>query len=120
VQTQHAANLISNVPHNLTEAGKTIAMILNHALAAGAAEVEVSKKAEDDWMELLRSGPGTFLGTTECTPGYYNGEGQPTVHGRDFLFGYPLGAMAYFQYLDGWRASGRFEGLEFRRGRHER
>jgi cyclohexanone monooxygenase len=28
--------------------------------------------------------------------------------------GYPLGAQAYFKYLDGWRASGRFEGLEFR------
>jgi hypothetical protein len=34
--------------------------------------------------------------------------------GRDFLKGYPLGSTAYFQYLDGWRASGKFEGLEFR------
>ena len=25
-----------------------------------------------------------------------------------------LGSTAYFQYLDGWRASGKFEGLEFR------
>jgi cation diffusion facilitator CzcD-associated flavoprotein CzcO len=114
VQVQHGANLISNVPHNLTEAGKTIAMILNAASAAGAAEVEVTKQAEDDWMELLRSGPGTFLGTTECTPGYYNSEGQPTVAGRDFLLGYPLGATAYFQYLDGWRTSGTFDGLELR------
>jgi cyclohexanone monooxygenase len=114
VQVQHAANLISNVPHNLTEAGKTIALILRHALDTGATEVEVTRKAEDDWLELLRSGPGTFLGTTECTPGYYNNEGQPTVHGRDFLLGYPLGAVAFFQYLDGWRSSGTFEGLVFR------
>jgi cyclohexanone monooxygenase len=117
VQVQHGANLISNVPHNLTEAGKTIAMIAQHAFAAGAAEVEVTKEAEDAWLDLLHSGVGTFLGTTECTPGYYNQEGQPTVHGRDFLVGYPLGATAYFQYLDGWRSSGTFEGLEFRRGR---
>ena len=114
VQVQHGANLISNVPHNLTEAGKTIAMILQHARAAGAAEIEVTAKAEDDWMELLRSGPGTFLGTTECTPGYYNTEGQPTIAGRDFLLGFPLGSMAYFEYLEGWRSSGKFEGLEFR------
>jgi len=114
VQPGQGANLISNVPHNLAEAGKTIATILTHARATGAAEVEVTKKAEDDWMELLDSGPGTFFGTTECTPGYYNGEGQPTVAGRDFLRGYPLGAMAYFQYLDGWRSSGSFDGLEFR------
>jgi cyclohexanone monooxygenase len=113
VQVQHGANLISNVPHNLTEAGKTIGMLVKHALATRAAAVEVTKEAEDAWLELLHSGPGTFLGTTECTPGYYNQEGQPTVHGRDFLVGFPLGAMAYFEYLDGWRASGKFEGLEF-------
>ena len=28
--------------------------------------------------------------------------------------GYPMGPMAYFQYIDAWRSSGRFEGLEFR------
>ena len=28
--------------------------------------------------------------------------------------GYPAGAQAYFRYLDEWRRSGRFEGLEFR------
>ena len=77
-------------------------------------EVEVTKESEDSWLELIHSGPGTFLGTTECTPGYYNNEGQPTVHGRDFLVGFPLGAMAYFEYLESWRASGKFEGLDFR------
>jgi cyclohexanone monooxygenase len=113
-QVSHGANLVSNVPHNLLEAGKTIALIVKHAIAAGSAEVEVTRQAEQAWFELLHSGPGTFLGTTECTPGYYNNEGQPTVHGRDFLLGYPFGAVAYFQYLDGWRSAGTFEGLEFR------
>jgi cyclohexanone monooxygenase len=114
VQLQQAGNLISNVPHNLTEAGKTIAMILGRALDAGATEIEVTKQAETEWMDLLRMAPATFFGTTECTPGYYNGEGQPTQAGRDFLMGYPLGATAYFQYLEGWRSTGTFEGLEFR------
>ncbi len=36
VQPTQGANLISNVPHNLTEAGKTIAMIVRHALDNGA------------------------------------------------------------------------------------
>ena len=27
---------------------------------------------------------------------------------------YPAGATAYFRYLDEWRRSGAFEGLEFR------
>jgi cation diffusion facilitator CzcD-associated flavoprotein CzcO len=115
VQPGHGANLISNVPHNLAESGKTIATILRRALDAGESEIEVTQQAEAGWMDLLHSGPGTFFGSTECTPGYYNNEGKPTVAGRDFMLGYPLGATAFFEYLDAWRSSGTFEGLEFRR-----
>jgi cyclohexanone monooxygenase len=113
VQPTQGANLISNVPHNLTEAGKTIALIVKHVLDTGHSVVEVTKEAEDAWMELLLSGPGRMIGSQDCTPGYYNNEGKPD--GRsEFFVGYPYGAMAYFGYLDGWRNSGRFDGLDFR------
>ena len=108
------ANLISNVPHNLTEGGKTIATIVRHALDVKAREVEVTKDAEDAWIKLLLSGPGMLIGSLDCTPGYYNNEGQDAGTRAKLNVGYPLGAQAYFKYLDGWRASGRFEGLEFR------
>jgi cyclohexanone monooxygenase len=114
VQPTQGANLISNIPHNLTEAGTTIAMIVRHALDHGFTEVEVTKEAEDAWLELLLSGPGMMLGSPDCTPGYYNNEGQESGPGREFFVGYPLGAMAYFQYIDDWRNTGDFEGLEFR------
>ena len=116
VQPTQGANLISNVPHNLTEAGKTIALIVKHALDGGYAEVEVTKEAEDAWIDLLLSGPGGFgiIGSPDCTPGYYNNEGQPRGKGAELFVGYPMGAMAYFQYLDEWRSSGTFDGLEFR------
>jgi cyclohexanone monooxygenase len=114
VQPTQGANLISNVPHNLTEAGKTIAMIVRHALDGGYAEVEVTKEAEDAWVEMLLGGPDFgIIGSLDCTPGYYNNEGQPGMN-RQFFVGYPAGAMAYFQYLDAWRSKGDFEGLEFR------
>jgi cyclohexanone monooxygenase len=87
--------------------------VVKHALDNGCAEVEVTKEAEDAWIELLLSGPGMMLGSAECTPGYYNNEGQPTGPGRELFVGYPLGAMAYFQYIDTWRTSGDFEGLRF-------
>jgi cyclohexanone monooxygenase len=113
VQVAQGANLISNVPHNFTEAGLTIAMIIRHALDVGHGEVEVTKEAQDEWMELLYSAPrfGT-IGSLECTPGYYNNEGKGG--GIDWFLGYPGGAMAYFQYLDQWRNQGDFAGLEFR------
>jgi cyclohexanone monooxygenase len=114
VQPTQGANLISNVPHNLTEAGKTIAMIVRHVLDRGFQEVEVTKEAEDAWVELLLSGPDLgIIGSADCTPGYYNNEGQPGMNRQSFV-GYPGGAMAYFQYLDAWRTTGDFEGLELR------
>jgi cyclohexanone monooxygenase len=115
VQISQGANLVSNVPHNFTEAGRTIATILRHTLDGGYREVEVSEEAQDEWMELLFSGPAiSVIGSPDCTPGYYNNEGQPGGLGRDWFLGYPGGAAAYFQYLDEWRTSGDFAGLEFR------
>ena len=114
VQPTQGANLISNVPHNLTESGRTIAMTVRHALDVGADQVEVTAEAEEAWLELLFSGPGTMFGNAECTPGYYNNEGMPDERTALFQRGYPGGAMAFFQYIDQWRRSGEFEGLEFR------
>jgi len=116
VQLSQGANLVSNVPHNYTESGRTIATIIKHAVDNGHQEVEVTKEAQDTWMELLLSGPRLgVIGSTECTPGYYNNEGQPAEgSGPDWFLGYPTGAAAYFEYLEGWRTKGDFEGLEFR------
>ena len=86
---------------------------LRSALDNGYREVEVTKEAEDAWLELLLTGPGLAFGSPDCTPGYYNNEGQPAGPGASLFVGYPGGAMAYFQYLDGWRSTGDFEGLEF-------
>jgi cation diffusion facilitator CzcD-associated flavoprotein CzcO len=114
VQPTQGANLISNVPHNLTESGRTIAAVVRHTLEAGSREVEVTKAAEDAWIEFLLTGPGRMIGSQECTPGYYNNEGQDPGPGARLAVGHPGGAMAYFRYIDEWRNAGDYEGLEFR------
>ncbi|MBI5940579.1 MAG: NAD(P)/FAD-dependent oxidoreductase [Caulobacterales bacterium] len=114
VQPTQGANLISNVPHNLTEAGRTIATVIRHALDNGAKEVEVTKEAQDEWVALLLTGMGRMIGSPDCTPGYYNNEGQDPGPAARLNVGYPAGAAAYFRYLDGWRNDGKFEGLAFR------
>jgi cation diffusion facilitator CzcD-associated flavoprotein CzcO len=113
VQPTQGANLISNVPHNLTESGQTIALVVKHALENGYERVEVTKEAEDAWLDLLLSGPGRMLGSPDCTPGYYNNEGQDPGPAARYNVGYPQGAMAFFTYLEEWRRSGQFEGLAF-------
>ncbi|MBC49156.1 MAG: monooxygenase [Ilumatobacter sp.] len=109
-----AANLISNIPHNLVEAGETIATIVAHAESIKAAEVEVNREAEDTWVALLEAGGRTFGGDPTCTPGYYNNEGREISPSqlRNTL-GYPAGPVAYFEYIEKWRTTGDFEGLTF-------
>ena len=54
------------------------------------------------------------IGSDQCTPGYYNNEGQPLPDGKSFAgLGYPQGAQAYFKYIEAWRTNGDFDGLAF-------
>ncbi len=114
VQPTQGANLISNVPHNLTEAARTIAVLVRHACDNGYREIEVTEEAEQAWVELLLKSAGRMTSSPDCTPGYYNNEGQDPGPAARLNVGYPAGATAYFKYLDEWRRSGRFEGLAFR------
>jgi cation diffusion facilitator CzcD-associated flavoprotein CzcO len=111
VQPTQGANLISNVPHNIVDSARTIAAVVRHVADGGFGTVEPTADAEAAWVELLLTGPGSMIGGPDCTPGYYNNEGRDP--GQFLGFGYPYGPSAYFAYIDKWRASGTFDGLEF-------
>lgn len=112
-QATQGANFISNYPHNLTDSARTIALVVAEAEKRGATRVETTKAAEDAWVALLLSGPGMMIGNQECTPGYYNNEGQERGPEAQSFVGYPAGAAHYFRYIEGWRSDGRFDGLAF-------
>ena len=114
VQPAQGANLISNIPHNLTASAGAIADVVAHAINRGLHEVEVTQAAQDAWIETLLKSPPRLTGAPDCTPGYYNNEGQAPTPIQRLAVGYPAGASAYFRYLDAWRAAGDFKGLEFR------
>jgi cation diffusion facilitator CzcD-associated flavoprotein CzcO len=113
VGISQGANLVSNITHNLVEAGTTIAEILRRAIDAGVEQVEVTAEAEQAWMDLLGSGdPPQFL--ADCTPGYYNNEGRLDERPSGIFNGHPGGPVAYFQHIAAWRAAPELEGLELR------
>ena len=114
VGLNQGANLISNVTHNLTEAATSIAAVVAHALTIGALEVEATAEAEQAWVAQFESSTRGFLGNPDCTPGYYNNEGQSPGPAAKYNVGYPQGATAFFKYIEDWRTSGQFEGLAFR------
>ncbi|WP_258956806.1 flavin-containing monooxygenase [Rhodococcus globerulus] len=89
-----------------------IAYIIKEAQARGATHVEPTAAAEEGWIQTIRAHSidnSTF--TSECTPGYYNSEGEP--NGRSFL-GDPFwgGFYELGEILQTWRDTGTLEGLK--------
>ncbi len=113
VQFAQAANYVVNVPHNWTDAGTTIATIVRHASAAGHTRIDATPEAQAAWVDLVMTGPGMMIGGPDCTPGYYNNEGQERGPEAAYAVGHPGGALAFFRHIDKWRRSGTFEGLAF-------
>ncbi len=107
-------NLGANATSNYTEASLTLAAVVKHAEETGAAEVETSEEAQRSWVEAIEGNPRLFIGGSDCTPGYYNNEGDPDTRVHKLsMGGHPLGPVGFLAYIDEWRKSGRFEGLEF-------
>jgi len=105
----------ANYPHMLAELSTHVASIIGHARAKGHTRIEVSQEAEDEWVETIirnaDSGLGG-LGGKDCTPGYYNNEGQANpLQQQNSSYG--GGSIRFFKLLEDWRATGEFEGLEF-------
>jgi len=101
-----------NFPHALSEQSQHIAYIIKHALDNDIECIEASEEAEAEWVDTIISlSRGSLSFLEECTPGYYNNEGQPGErNGQNGFYG--GGSVAFFKILDDWRAEGGLKGLE--------
>ncbi|MCK9926500.1 NAD(P)/FAD-dependent oxidoreductase [Frankia sp. Mgl5] len=91
-----------------------IAYILGEAKARGATIVEPTAEAEEGWVRTIRDNKiDNTRFVTECTPGYYNSEGESNA--RWFL-GEPYGPgfYAFEELLQEWRDAGDLAGLVLR------
>ena len=104
----------ANFPHMINEQSKHIAHVLKHALDTQVRTLEPTEEAEKAWVQtiidlsLMRE---QFL--KECTPGYYNNEGQPERIAKQ-NGSYGAGPVAFVKVLEQWREAGTFEGLELK------
>lgn len=109
------AGFTANYPHALNEQSKHAAHIIAHALSEGVTEVEATPEAELGWtQEILEAVLDRRKFMEECTPGYYNNEGQASPLAASFA-PYGKGSMAFFDILKNWRDAGGFDGLILRR-----
>ncbi|MEP6968085.1 MAG: NAD(P)/FAD-dependent oxidoreductase, partial [Pseudomonadota bacterium] len=101
-----------NFPHMLDEQSRHLAYIVGHCLEKGVRTIEVSEAAQAQWVKTILS--LAILRekfTAECTPGYYNNEGQPAPAAVQNGF-YGAGPIAFVKVLEDWRAEGALAGLE--------
>jgi cyclohexanone monooxygenase len=102
----------ANFPHMLNEQSKHIAYLIAECHARQARAVEPSEQAEAEWVQtIIDSAVMRAKFQEECTPGYYNNEGQPSdLAVRNGFYG--KGPIAFVQLIEAWRAAGALEGLE--------
>jgi cation diffusion facilitator CzcD-associated flavoprotein CzcO len=91
-----------------------IAFIIQQALARGARVVEPTLEAQDEWVETIRASAFDISQfQRECTPSYFNNEGDEK-QARWFLGeSYGPGWDAFQQLMQEWRNKGDLAGLEW-------
>ena len=110
-----------NVTSNYTEASLTLTAVLRRARELGWCQVETTEDAERAWVAAIESVPPGIIGGSDCTPGFYNNEGQPDSRAhRLAMTPHPMGPVGFLTYIEQWRDSGDFEGIEFRQRDQER
>ncbi len=101
---------------NMTSMFDDQAMHVSHIIQEvgrrGKKTVEVTAEAEQAWVDqivaLAGTGASAFL--EECTPGYYNREGQGSASMQNSP--YAPGINAFNDLLSKWREQGDLEGME--------
>ena len=97
-----------------------IVWIINECLENGINSIMPTREAEDQWrIELddsynLEINPRAGLvnqGRAECTPGYFNSEGDALDKKGLYANTYGFGVLAYLSILQRWRDTAEFPGL---------
>jgi cyclohexanone monooxygenase len=102
-----------SVPQALNEQANHVAYMVTEAAKRGAAALEPTAAAEAAYVDEVRSlagSGGRFY--AECTPGYYNSEGQAGNRAGFFSDMYGGGPLRFFEILAEWRAAGDLPGLD--------
>lgn len=103
-----------NVPHALNEQAKHVTYMLEQARKRQKRTVEVTTEAEqayvDEVMAFAKTGQRFYA---ECTPGYYNSEGQEDNNAGVFSDMHGIGPIAFYEQLASWRDEGNLEGVHF-------
>jgi cyclohexanone monooxygenase len=104
-----------NFAHLMTELANHASWLIAHCVEHGIDEIEPSAEAQESWFHVLLGKLGAqAMFFAQCTPGYFNSEGNMDPAGIRMIpyFG-PL--LDFVQILRDWRTDGTLEGIELKR-----
>lgn len=112
--TAHSAAAV-NAVHLLDEQANHMAYIVGEAHKRGFSRLEADANAVDQYTSGIRNsraGKALLRLFLECTPGYYNAEGDAKSSDELFLGGrYGDGPLAFYDLLKKWRETGSLPGM---------
>ncbi len=103
--------VVPNFTYMLDNQSKHIAAVISEVNSRNLKSIETTVEAEAEWVETVNAPNMMTEYLANCTPGYYNAEGQAS--GSDgFLQGhYSEGGPAFYAMLEKWREKGELAGL---------
>ena len=100
-----------NITDMLTEQAEHIVRLIDVVRTRGLSTIEASRDAEAQWGRIIREKSQNLRDFySQCTPGYYNGEGN--VDKGIFIESYGGGSIEFTRLLQDWWAGNTLEGLE--------
>ncbi|MEE3331194.1 MAG: NAD(P)/FAD-dependent oxidoreductase [Myxococcota bacterium] len=112
IMSNAQAGFTASYPHLLDEQAKHAAYIIQTGIENASQTLEVSEAAEAAWVQHCidkARDAGDFF--ENCTPGYYNNEGQTSELSAQNGF-YGGGSIEFFKILEDWRATEELPGME--------
>ena len=108
-------SVTANFPHMLANQARHITEVVQHAKRSEARVIEPTPDAETGWCKTVKSSDSKSVEfQLQCTPGYYNNEGQ-LDKGPGFVGGlYGGGPIEFQKIVDEWLSSGEMKGLSFK------
>ncbi len=109
--SQSQAAFTTSFTHAMDETSQHIGYILKECEKDKLSSIEVSKDAEDKWVEEIIAVSRVSAAFMEsCTPGYFNSEGKPNP--KSVQNGhYGKGSRPYWKITAAWREEGNMAGI---------
>jgi len=107
-QTGASLNLLFGLDHQTTH----VAYMVSQARARGCEVLEPTSEAVTEFVaEIRRAARNAERFWSECTPGFYNNEGDTTKKIGYFSESYGDGAKRFFEMLSDWRKEAGMRGI---------